>query len=208
MLVSYTQSSLLAKAQEHGIFRLTTINLRDYATGPHAQTDDRPFGGGPGMVLKVEPIYQAVRAARGRSRRSTRVVLFSTRGTLFTQAVAQRLGTYDHLIFICGRYEGVDERVAEHIADEEISMGPYVLSGAELPALTVLDAVVRLRPGFMHSPDSLEDVKGTYPVYTRPEVFTPPRTTEQWSVPDALRSGNHAAIAAWRARWQKIDPTT
>ena len=129
---------------------------------------------------------------------SSRVILFSTRGVPFTQEQAERLARYKHLVFVCGRYEGVDERVAEHIADEEISIGPFVLTGGELPALTVIDAVARLVPGVLGKLESLESVNGSFPTYTRPSSYRFGRGSATWDVPEELVSGDHARIAAWR----------
>ncbi len=165
------------------------------------------------MVLQLAPIHRAVREAKSEERRAkrknkTRVILFSTRGKIFNAKEARRLSKYDHLIFICGRYEGVDERVAKYVADEELSIGDYVLSGGELPALVVIEAVSRFLPGFLGKGESLEEVKGSYPVYTRPEVFLPREErrgrseekgkTRSWKVPKVLLSGDHARIAEWR----------
>ncbi len=165
---------------------------------PFARVDDRPFGGGPGMVLQVEPIYRAVefvkkKAAKGK----TRIILFSTRGKRFDSKTAQRLAKYDNLIFICGRYEGIDERVADYIADEEISIGDYVLSGGEIPALTVMESISRYIPGFLGKEESLEEINGSFPTYTRPEVFSP-KKGKKWSVPKVLLSGDHKKIQEWR----------
>ena len=147
------------------------------------------------MVIQVEPVYRAVQCAR--EKRRSRVILFSTRGKRFDATVARRLSKYRSLILICGRYEGVDERVATHIADEEISMGDYVLSGGELPALVLMEAVSRFLPGFLGKTESLEELKGSYPVYSRPPVFAPKRGLK-WRVPNVLLSGDHRKIEAWR----------
>jgi tRNA (guanine37-N1)-methyltransferase len=199
---SYLNESLFKRAQKAKLVDWKVLNLRDFTKDKHHKVDDRVFGGGPGMVLKLEPIHDAVAAARKHFSRTarTRVILLSPRGTPFTQSVAKRLSRFDHLVFICGRYEGVDERVAEHVADEALSIGDYVLSGGELPALVIAEATARLRKGFMHTYESLEDVKGSYPAYTRPEVFTRKGMKRSWSVPPVLLSGNHAEIAAWRTR--------
>lgn len=204
---SYLKESLLGKAPGRKLIDVRVVNIRDYARGKHAQVDARPFGGGPGMVLKLEPLYDALRDIKKKNgSRKMRVILFSTRGPVFAQKSAQRLSRYDHLVFICGRYEGVDERVAEHLADEEISLGNFVLSGGELPALVVTEAVIRLRKGFMHTHESLEDIKGSYPSYTRPESFKRPGMKKAWDVPDVLLSGNHKNIAVWRAQHHKKSP--
>ena len=196
-IASYAGASLIGRARKKGLIAVDAVALRDFADPPHYAIDDKPFGGGPGMVLKVEPVVRALRAVRPRKARGTRVILFSTRGTPFTQAEAERLAGYRHLVLICGRYEGVDERVAEHVADEEISLGGFVLTGGEIPALAVIDAVSRLLPGVLGAAESLESVKGSFPTYTRPASFVP-RKGESWDVPAALISGDHKAIAAWR----------
>ncbi|MEK7187491.1 MAG: tRNA (guanosine(37)-N1)-methyltransferase TrmD [Patescibacteria group bacterium] len=197
---SYINESLVKRAREKKVISINVHNLRDYSKGRHQKVDDKPFGGGPGMVLQVEPITRAVQKIKAKNKK-TRVVLFSTRGKTFEQKTARRLSKYDQIIMICGRYEGVDERVAEHIADEEISMGEYVLSGGELPALVLLEATARFLPGFLGKQESLEDIKGYYPTYTRP-----PETVikgKKRRVPEVLTSGNHALITAWRHRLGK-----
>jgi len=152
ILDSYFQESLLKKAQDKGLFSITTHNLRDFSEDRHRKVDDTPYGGGPGMVLKVEPIVKVVENIKNQNptAKKKRVILFSLRGKKFDQAAAHRISKYDQLIFICGRYEGVDERVAQYIADEEISLGDFVLSGGELPAAIVIEAVARLIPGISH----------------------------------------------------------
>ncbi|MEY4731884.1 MAG: tRNA (N1-methyl-G37)-methyltransferase [Candidatus Parcubacteria bacterium] len=194
---SYLNESLFKRAIRNGIVDIRIHNLRDFSSDTkHHKVDDKPFGGGPGMVMQVGPIDKAIRAIR-RTKGKERIILFSTRGKKLDAKTVRRLSRYDRLVLICGRYEGVDERVATHIADEEISVGEYVLSGGEIPALALMEAVSRFVPGFLGKYESLEDVKGSYPVYSRPEVFSPKRGT-RWSVPKALMSGDHKRIAAWR----------
>ncbi|MDP3725530.1 MAG: tRNA (guanosine(37)-N1)-methyltransferase TrmD [Nanoarchaeota archaeon] len=196
----YADSSILKRAQEKKLIHINFINPRDFTDDAHNSVDDSPYGGGPGMVMKVEPIYKAVQKIGSRIKDQglkKRIILFSTRGKLFTQKEAKRLVKYDHLILICGRYEGVDERVAKYIADEEISIGDYVLSGGELPAMVVVEAVSRHIPGVLGKYESLEDVKGSYPVYTRPEVFQPNKR-KSWKAPKILLSGDHKKIEGWR----------
>ena len=192
----YLHSSILGRAEEKKLIKFNFVNLRKFGEGKHQKVDDRAYGGGPGMVLQVEPISKAVRSIEARIKRSakkkTRVILFSTRGRIFDEKAAGRLRKYDHVVFICGRYEGVDERVAKYLADEEISIGNFVLSGGELPALIVTDAVSRLIPGVLGKTESLEDIKGSYPVYSKPEVF------EGRKVPHVLLSGDHKKIEEWR----------
>lgn len=207
---TYANTSILKRAQEHNIISVISHDLRVYGEGRHKKVDDTPYGGGPGMVMKVEPIYRAVEGIKKnypsrKKRYGQRVILFSTRGKQFTNKEAKRLSRYDQLIFISGRYEGVDERVATHIADEELSIGSFILSGGELPSLIVLDAVARYIPGVLGKEESLEDIKGSYPVYTRPEEFSPHSASKKskWKVPSVLMSGDHKKIAAWRKRYNK-----
>lgn len=195
---SYLKESLIKKARDKGILDIAVHDIRDYTSDKHHKVDDRPFGGGPGMVLKVEPIYKAVEAITKKSKaKKRRVILFSLRGKKLDGKTAKRLSKYDELVLISGRYEGVDERVAKYIADEEISIGDYVLSGGELPSLVLLEAVARFLPGFMGKYESLEDVSGSHPTYTRPPEFSPKKKVS-WKVPEVLVSGNHAEIKKWR----------
>lgn len=199
---SYLDESLFKRARKSKILSVQTYNIRDFTKNKHNKVDDRPFGGGPGMVLAVQPIWDAVKKITSIQNRrlkkgKTRVVLFSARGKKFDAKTAQRLSKYDDLILICGRYEGVDERVAEHIADEEISIGDYVLSGGEIPALVLMEAVSRHIPGFLGKEESLEEINGSFPTYTRPEHFVP-KKGKNWKVPDVLLSGDHKKIAHWR----------
>lgn len=196
---SYLRESFLAKAQEKKLISVLSYNLRDFTRDKHRKVDDRPFGGGPGMVLKVEPIRNAVEAIRRRSRVSSmkrRVILFSLRGHRLDAKIARRLSRYDELVLICGRYEGVDERVARTIADEEIRIGDYVLSGGELPALVLLEAISRYIPGFLGKKESLEEINGSFPTYTRPETFKSGKISVK--VPRVLLSGDHKKIKEWR----------
>jgi tRNA (guanine37-N1)-methyltransferase len=197
---SYLKESFFKRAKKNGLLAITPHNLRDFANDKHHKVDDRPFGGGPGMVVKVEPVYRAVEHIKRRSRvkpSKRRVILFSLRGKQLDAKAAKRLAGYDELILICGRYEGVDERVAEYVADEEISVGEYVLSGGELPALVLMESVSRFIPGFLGKSESREDFKGSYPAYTRPEIFSP-KKGKKWKVPPVLLSGNHKEIEGWR----------
>lgn len=195
---SYLSESLFKRAQKKRLLSVRTYNLRDFTSDKHKKVDDRPFGGGPGMVFKVEPVHKAVLHIK-KTHPEARVVLFSTRGKKLDAKASKRLSRYRDLVLICGRYEGVDERVAEHIADEEISLGDYVLSGGELPALILMEAVSRHLPGFLGKEESLEEVNGSFPTYTRPETFVP-KKGKKWSVPKVLLSGDHKKIAAWRKR--------
>jgi tRNA (guanine37-N1)-methyltransferase len=200
---SYLGESLIKRAREKKIISAKVYNLRDFSRDRHRKVDDRPFGGGPGMVLKIEPIWRTVqvivsRIQKSESRRKIRIILFSTRGKKLDSKMAKRLSKYDDLILICGRYEGVDERVAQHVADEEISIGDYVLSGGELPALVFMESVSRFIPGFLGKEASLEEINGSFPTYSRPEVFAPKGVGKKWSVPAVLLSGNHKKIKEWR----------
>ncbi len=200
---AYFGVSILKRAQENGLIEIQTWNVRDFTTDKHKTVDDTPYGGGAGMVLKVEPLVKAIETVSGQQvmqnqQLTTRTLLFSAKGKTFTQADARRLVQYDRLILVCGRYEGIDERVAEHFADEELSIGEYVLTGGELPAMVVVDAVTRLLTGVLGNAKSAETESHAeagmveYPQYTTPEVFRGMR------VPDILLSGHHAAIAKWR----------
>ncbi len=198
---SYLGESFLKRAQAKKLITITPHDLRDFANDKHKKVDDRPFGGGPGMVLKVDPIYQAVEAIRRKSRvsdKKKRVILFSLRGKRLDAKTARRLSKYDELVLICGRYEGVDERVAEYIADEEISIGDYVLSGGELPALVLIESVCRFIPGFLGKEESLEEINGSFKTFTRPEVFVP-KKGKKWKVPPVLLSGDHKKIEEFRS---------
>jgi tRNA (guanine37-N1)-methyltransferase len=194
MVESGLAESVIGRARTRGIVDIRIVNLRDHAPGKHRVTDDYQFGGGGGMVLKPEPLFAAVEAHRTPG---ARVILMDPRGRRFTQGVAQGLSHESHLILIAGRYEGVDERVSESLADDAISIGDYVLTGGELPALVVADAVVRLVPGVLGDDsgaarDSFAGGLLESPQYTRPEDFRGVR------VPDVLLSGDHARIARWR----------
>ena len=194
---SYFGESIIKRAKEKEIVQINVHNLRDYSTDKHKKVDDTPFGGGAGMVLKVEPIYRAV-ADIQKANLKSRVIIFSAKGKRYKQKDAKRLAQYDQLIFICGRYEGVDERVIENIADEEISIGDFVLTGGEIPAMLVVDSVTRLLPGVLGNEQSAieeshsEDGYLEFPQYTKPEKFL------DWEVPKVLLSGNHSEIRAWR----------
>ena len=187
---------MLKRAQEKGLASLEALDLRDWATGKHRTTDDAPYGGGPGMVMKIEPIARALEALRGRE---TRVLLMTPQGRRFSQRMAEAYSRESHLIIICGHYEGVDQRVADHLVDDEISIGDYVLTNGALAALVFTDAVVRLIPGVLGdaasaAQDSFSRGLLDHPHYTRPEIFN------EWTVPEILLSGNHAAIEAWRRK--------
>ncbi|MBM3257219.1 MAG: tRNA (guanosine(37)-N1)-methyltransferase TrmD [Candidatus Liptonbacteria bacterium] len=200
---SYVSESLFARAIKKSLLQIKIHDLRKWSRERHRKVDDRPFGGGPGMVFQVEPIHRAVEAIQRQTKKlkRRRIILFSTRGKKLDANTAKRLSKYDQLTLICGRYEGVDERVADHIADEEISIGDYVLSGGELPALVLMEAISRFKKGFLGTRESLEEIKGFYPVYTRPASFTPKSGKRSWKVPEVLLRGNHAAIDVWRRKY-------
>ena len=194
MLEPVLGESMLGRARRRGVVDIRVVNLRDYASGKHRITDDYQFGGGGGMVLKPEPLFAAVEDVRTAG---ARVVLMDPRGRTFTQAVARELARLEHVILLAGRYEGVDERVSEQLADDVISIGDYVLTGGELPALVIADAVTRLQPGALGAEGAAEResfASGLLepPQYTRPEQFRGER------VPAVLLSGDHARIARWR----------
>ena len=229
MLTDYTNESILKRAQEAGHLSLHWHNIRDYATGKHRVTDEPPYGGGGGMILKPGPIFRAVEdilqkdeERRGKSEERTLpphpspfpspssppIILMSPQGRPFTQKVAQELAQHDRLLLLCGRYEGIDERVRQHLITDEISIGDYVLTGGELAAMVIIDAVARLLPGVLGAEDAAATdsfaiglLEG--PHYTRPETF------RDWSVPPVLLSGHAANITRWRRQqalrrtWQR-----
>jgi tRNA (guanine37-N1)-methyltransferase len=189
---------VVARAAEAGLLQIKIHDLRTWTSDRHRTVDDRPFGGGEGMLLKPQPIFEAVEAIWPDRIGSDRVVLLSAQGHPFDQSVARRLATYQRVLLICGRYEGVDERVAEHLADEELSIGDFVLSGGELAAALIVDCVARLLPGVLGNQDSTVHESFTEeglldcPQYTRPANF------RGWKVPEVLLGGNHEAIRQWR----------
>lgn len=223
---SYFAETILARAQKNNLIEIKTHDLRQWTEDNHKSVDDSPYGGGPGMVMMIEPIFKAVKEiklknlffersdkAESRSQEAKnsrqariikqRVILFSAKGKPYTQADARRLAEYDQIIMICGRYEGVDERVAQHIADEELSVGNFVLTGGEIPAMILADTVSRLIPGVLGKEDSLAEESFSdesyleYPQYTRPEEFN------EWKVPEILLSGNHKEINDWRKKQRR-----
>ena len=202
MFQSVLSAGLFKRATDQNLVRINTHNIRDYTHDRHHTVDDYPYGGGAGMVLKPEPIFEAVEAVKSDIQQNEGVdkipvILLTPQGRLFSQAIAQELAQQSHLILICGHYEGVDERVAGYLATDQISIGDYVLSGGELAAMIVAEAVTRLVPGVLGSAEStIDDSHSTglleYPQYTRPDIF------RGWAVPEVLLSGNHAQIAKWR----------
>ena len=207
---TYLSVGLIGKAIDKKLIKVNVHNLRDWTSDKRKTVDDRPFGGGFGMVMKIEPIYKAVSWIKKHSKtKKTKVLLFSPRGKKFNQKLASRLAKEKKLILICGRYEGVDERVAKYIADIELSIGDYVLMGGELPAMVVLETIARLIPGVLGKKELLKERitkdKGfiEYPQYTRPEIFEPEKGVK-WRVPKVLLSGNHKKIEEWREKHKKI----
>src|SRR3989338_5874858 len=212
---AYFGVSMLKRAQEDGLIEIHTHSLRDFTHDKHKTVDDTPYGGGAGMLLKAGPLAEALESVNNQqstinSQRKTknkalktRTILLSAKGNTFTQKDARRLAQYERLILVCGRYEGVDERVAEHFVDEELSIGDYVLTGGELPAMVVVDAVARLLPGVLGNSESAETESHTspgvveYPQYTKPETF------RGWRVPEVLISGHHGEIAKWKEEQSK-----
>lgn len=193
----YTTASILGRAQNAGITEIVPHQLRDYSLDNHNKVDDRPFGGGPGMVLSCQPVCDAVAAVEALDPRPARRILFTPQGRVLDQQLASRFAQCERLLLICGHYEGYDERIVELLEPEEVSLGDFVLTGGEIPALALIDAVVRLLPGALGHEDaaageSFQESTLEFPQYTRPREF------RGRSVPDVLLSGNHAEIAAWR----------
>ncbi len=229
LISAYTKESILGRGQKKGAIKIEAVDLRRFTHDPHRTVDDTPYGGGPGMILKPEPIFEAVEVLRtagqanpsksqtnvnhgshktksdttiNKSGAKAQVILLDPRGEPLTQKIARQLSRQEHLILIAGRYEGVDERVREHLVDRTISLGPFVLSGGELAALAVIEASARLVPGVLGRQESLKEEsfdRGLleYPQYTKPEKY------KEMSVPKVLLSGNHAAIKKWRAQNSK-----
>jgi tRNA (guanine37-N1)-methyltransferase len=196
MFSAYLDESILKRAREAALLRVDLHNIRDYTTDKHHTTDDVPYGGGGGMVMKPEPIFAAVEGVLG-APPACPVILLTPQGRRFTQKVAEELVQQERLALLCGRYEGVDERVRQHLVTDEISIGDYVLTGGELPALVMIDAITRLIPGVLGDPEAAQKDSHAsglleYPHYTRPPEF------RSWEVPEVLRSGNHAEIERWR----------
>jgi tRNA (guanine37-N1)-methyltransferase len=193
---SYFDISILQRAIQNKLLEVNIYNIRDWSKEKHHITDDAPFGGGGGMVMKPEPVFSAVEEVLG-SPPACPLILMTPQGRIFNQRIAMDLARFDHLALLCGRYEGVDERIRQYLVTDEISIGDFVLTGGELPALIVMDAISRHIPGTLGDPDgAMDDSHSTglleYPHYTRPSVF------RDWKVPDVLLSGHHAAIVHWR----------
>lgn len=208
---SFLQTSLVSKAISRGLLSVSTTDIRDFSAPPHNKVDDSPYGGGAGMVMMVEPLVKAIEAAKVRLP-SARVVLLSPGGPRFTQSKAEQLSKLDSVIFVCGRYEGIDQRVIDLVIDEELSIGDFVVMGGEVPAMLVIEACLRLRPDVIHNEESTtfesfspglgDGSLVEAPQYTRPEEYRGLR------VPQILLSGNHKAIAEWRLEESKLKTAT
>jgi len=198
----YLESSILQRARQRGLIDVHVHNIRDYTHDKHHTTDDTPYGGGGGMVMKPEPVFEALETILGFTSNQAQptpvpIILLTPQGRVFTQRVAEELSVHERIALLCGRYEGVDERIREHLVTDEISIGDYVLTGGELPALMMIDAISRLIPGVLGDPTGAEDDSHSmglleYPHYTRPPEF------RGWQVPEVLLSGDHAKIEKWR----------
>ena len=191
------QTSITGRAVEKGLLSLDTVNIRDFSVNKHNRVDDYPYGGGAGMVMQAEPVYLAYQSVAEKLPKKPKVLYMSPQGKVFNQRMAEELAQEEEIVFLCGHYEGIDERVLEEIVDEEVSIGDYVLTGGELPALVIMDAVSRLVGGVLHNEDSAEfdsfhDNLLEYPQYNRPEVW------RDKAVPPILMSGHHANVEKWR----------
>lgn len=218
MIRSYTDASILGRAQKQGHIAVRTVNIRDFSLDTRGTVDDTPYGGGAGMIMKPEPIYNALvsidaipfkkatglskvkKIFTGEIKRKKRTVVLSPRGRQFTQSIAESWAGLDEIIFICGRYEGIDQRVVDYMADEEISVGPYVLAGGELGTLIMIEAVSRLIPGVLGNPESLKEETHHFESDTEYAQYTKPSDFKGWKVPDILLSGDHKKIADWRKK--------
>ena len=202
MFDSVLGESIIKRARGKGVVEINIIDLRLFSTDKHRKVDDKPFGGGPGMVMNAEPFFEAVNYIRKKtkdSRLKTRTILLSPKGRRFNHGLAKKLSKYEHMVLLCGHYEGIDERVTSHLADEELSIGDFVLTGGELPAMVIIDSVVRLLPGALGDNDSSKNESFSenlleYPHYTRPADY------KGMKVPDVLLSGDHEKIKEWRKK--------
>ncbi len=220
---SYFNESIVKRAREKKLVDIKIHNLRDYTADKHKTVDDTPYGGGAGMVLKVEPVYKCLEKIKSEIRKSSkarlfpsrslasgipqsqafRVIIFSAKGKRYTQADAKRLSKYENIVMICGRYEGVDERVAKNVADEEISVGDFVLTGGEIPAMIVVDSVSRIIPGVLGNAESSEKESFSKKNYLEHPQYTKPAEFNKWKIPGVLLSGDHKKIEEWRNKNSK-----
>lgn len=224
---SYFQESIIKRAQEKKKIKIAVRNIRDYSRDKRKMVDDRPYGGGPGMVLKIEPVFEALKKIIGKkklfsrfrknqkiSKDDTRIILTDPDGKMFDQNTAKRLSSYKRVVILCGHYEGIDARV-EKLVDEKISIGNYVITGGELAAMVIVDSVSRLISGVLGNPESLTDIQHyrydagdksrfDYPHYTRPEVFSPDGKLK-WKAPSVLLSGDHKKVEEWRRKFLKFE---
>ena len=203
ILNSYLKESIIGRAQKKRLISICTHNLRDYTNNKHKKVDDTPYGGGAGMILQVQPIFACVEKIKKRliekkQKSKIHTILFSAKGKKYTQQTAKRLANYDNLVLICGHYEGVDERVADHIADEEISIGNYILTGGELPALIIIDSITRLLPGVLGNNESVKNESYKEKNYKEHPQYSKPANFNGWQVPKVLMGGNHEEIKKWR----------
>ena len=204
---SYFNESILKRAQIKKSIKIKVHNLRDWTKDKHKTVDDTPYSGGAGMIMMVDPIYRALQIIK--TKKKTKIILLSARGKKWTQGLAQKYTKLDEIIMICGRYEGVDERVSKFV-DEEISIGDYVLTGGEIPAMVIVDSITRLRPGVLGNIDSPIQESHTqpglveYPQYTRPEIFKAGKSS--YRVPKVLLSGNHKKVEEWKKKHYKKTP--
>jgi len=202
---SYLETSIIKRARERELINVRVHNIRDYTHDKHHMTDDTPYGGGGGMVMKPDPVFEAIETVLGLNAEPTQpkpdsnipIILLTPQGRVFNQSIAQELSQHSHIVLLCGRYEGIDERIREHLVTDEISIGDYVLTGGELPALILIDAISRLLPDVLGDPTGAQDDSHAmglleYPHYTRPPEF------RGWKIPDVLLSGAHAKIDKWR----------
>ncbi|MFA5926407.1 MAG: tRNA (guanosine(37)-N1)-methyltransferase TrmD [Parcubacteria group bacterium] len=215
---SYFNESIFRRAQEKKLIHVKIHNLRDYTTDRHKTVDDTPYGGGAGMLLKIEPIYSCLKAinsrfpipsfqknpkSKAKVSKKTRVIIFSAKGRRYAQADAKRLAKCENIVLICGRYEGVDERVAKYLADEEISIGEYVLTGGEIPAMALADSIARLIPGVLGNDESAKNESFSKKDYLEHPQYTKPAEFQGWKTPKVLLGGNHREIEEWRKKNSK-----
>lgn len=194
MFLGPFSESIIKRAQENGFVEITLYNLRDWAIDKHGTVDDKPYSGGPGMVIRVDVVANALKSLK---KKNTKVLLLSPQGKTYSQQMAQELVKVKHLILIAGHYEGFDHRIVENLVDDQISIGDYVLTGGEIPAMTIVDSIVRLLPGALGDKESLVNETHSTPGYNKFPVYTRPEEYSGWKVPEVLLSGNHKEIKNW-----------